>query len=125
NTRDQWWAGLWDFPRIDGSSIRRHLARPATASGGFSAVAEHVAAETRRTYELSCQPLQLVGHFAHAVTRYRIRLYCVTARPNRLQVRRLPGNWRWVDPVADPLPLTAAARRVYEQVLEVPLPRGA
>ncbi len=124
NSEDQWWSGLWDFPRVDGSVIERQLAANARSGGLVSQVAEHVAARVHRDHGLPCEPLQMVGHFSHSVTRYRIRLYCLTAQAEGVQLRRLAGKWRWIDLADGAVPLTSAARRVCETFLEIPIRRS-
>lgn len=85
NPQGAWWTGLWDFPRVDITTIaaqistgrgRRHdPPSPATMNEVF----EHIEAAAVSQLQLSTKVLQPLFALAHGVTRYRIKLDCVAA----------------------------------------------
>jgi A/G-specific adenine glycosylase len=99
-----WWAGLWDFPRlsidVDGESrISASLKRKLEAS-------------VREQTGLEIAVGQLITEMKHTVTRYRIRLLCLSAE---FQSGALPDEplFRWVTPVKlDGYPLSTTGRKL-------------
>jgi len=92
---DEWWSGLWDFPRLPGNAAR--------ARRGIAAAPLLAALECGRTMRL--------GTITHSVTHHRIELdvvTCAAGRPGRRAADR-----RWVTPrQLARLAMTAPARRV-------------
>lgn len=92
---DEWWSGLWDFPRLPGAAAR--------ARRGIAALPLLAAIGCGRTTRL--------GTITHSVTHHRITLdvvACPAARPGRRAAVH-----RWVTPrQLARLALTAPARRI-------------
>lgn len=118
------WAGLWDFARFSVSveegdqllSLPRHakVIQPGLFSADAAPLAVDMAQE--RTGLQMIDPF-LLRKMRHTVTRYRIRLLCVTAR----QVRGVPdraSGLRW-QPIErlNALPLSTTARAIADLVM--------
>jgi len=99
------WAGLWDFPRFDVSTL---------ASG--ESIEESLAAQFLSKYNLAIEVRSLMSSMKHGVTRYRITLHCFEAalspqsRPNRVGL-----EWRTRDELAT-LPLSSTGKRLWKQL---------
>ena len=125
NGQGEWWEGLWDFPRIEltapthTSSAETFSAserkRSAAGAGAESdRLAEQVTSRLSELFGLECRLGGRLKILTHGVTRFRIRVHCFQAQlcPGT-QIRRLPGNWRWVaDCAEEAVPMTSTAKRL-------------
>ncbi|MFM8290964.1 MAG: A/G-specific adenine glycosylase [Planctomycetia bacterium] len=92
---DEWWAGLWDFPRLPG--------RAARAARGLAACP--------RLGVLRCGPAERLGTVIHTVTHHRITLDVVRCAAGRAGVAA--ADRRWVTPrQLAALAMTSPARRI-------------
>ncbi len=91
----EWWAGLWDFPRVPGAAAgaRRAIATSDLLGG------------------LACGAPERLGAIAHTVTNHKIALDVVACTAAR--AGRATANRRWVAPrqLAD-LAMTSPGRRI-------------
>ena len=88
----EWWAGLWDFPRVAGRSARVIAASPTLGP-------------------LGCGPAAPLGTVAHTVTHHRITLAVVRCRARR--AGPAAANRRWVTPrQLAGLAMSSPARRI-------------
>jgi A/G-specific adenine glycosylase len=91
----EWWAGLWDFPRVPG--------RAARAVRGIAA--------SERLGALRCGPPERLGTVVHTVTHHRITLDVVRCTAGR--AGRAAADHRWVTPgQLAALAMTSPARRI-------------
>lgn len=91
----EWWAGLWDFPRVPGRATR--AARGIAACG--------------RLGGLRCGPPERLGTVVHTVTHHRITLDVVRCAAGRMAAAA--ADRRWVTPrQLAALALTSPARRI-------------
>ncbi len=88
----EWWAGLWDFPRVAGRSVQAIAASPTVGP-------------------LGCGSPEPLGTVAHTVTHHRITLAVVRCRVRR--AGPVAADRRWVTPrqLAN-LALPSPARRI-------------
>jgi A/G-specific adenine glycosylase len=109
--RGEWWAGLWDFPRI-------------AINNGATAEAERCPEPLRRQLRMelknstgvSASIGELLTELRHSVTRYRIRLLCFEATCGGGRLAR-GQELEWMRPSElVSLPLTAPARRLVRQL---------
>lgn len=106
NTADQWWTGLWDFPRVDitHATSFSHKVQPPTDL-------DWLASELHKQHGIDCTVDHLHRTFKHAVTRYRITLHSFTARISTRP--KLSQHLKWHSPPsAMKLPLTAPAKKI-------------
>ena len=94
----EWWAGLWDFPRLRGKA-----AQPGAMA----------AAKTLEPF--SCGPPRRLGRISHTVTNHKITLdvvECVAARAGRSEPDRI-----WVSPAKlAGLAMTSPGRRIARMI---------
>jgi A/G-specific adenine glycosylase len=99
------WAGLWDFPRFDVSTL-----------DADESIEESLAAQFLSKYDLAIEVLSLTSSMKHGVTKYRITLHCFQAtlssksRPDRVGL-----VWRTRDELAT-LPLSSTGKRLWKQL---------
>jgi len=97
----EWWAGLWDFPRLPG--------RAGRAVAGIAA--------SDRLGGLGCGPPERLGTVVHTVTHHRITLdvvRCAAGRPGPAAADR-----RWATPgQLAAVALTSPARRIVRLFLQ-------
>lgn len=137
-----WWTGLWDFPRVD---ITQHALPPLSAKPSVSAQSvvsdrlhQSVAQAAQTQLGLNVSDAKPLFHIAHSVTRYRIRLDCVTAEladsltlamgldmpatarhvPHENATSSVvPSEFRWSSLTElEQLPLTAPARKILQRL---------
>jgi adenine-specific DNA glycosylase len=112
NPPGSWWAGLWDFPRVDITELDllgegAHRGRAAVAK--LDALARsRIAQAARATLGLESEVGPVRFALRHTVTRYRIQLDCVDA-----VAPSTPSGWRSCT-LAEltQLPLSAPARKI-------------
>jgi len=102
---DERWAGLWDFPRFPVQSV---TYPESLTSGRLGRVAAEATERIREITGLTIRESRLVDEMTHSVTRYRIRLLCLTAE--------LMGNSRPTEQG------TEYAWRSLEELAEIPMP---
>ncbi len=110
NMDEGWWAGLWDFPRVDISKLGWAFdAKNPNQSQYFPVVDEAM----QQKLQLDCQAFQYLRTIKHGVTRYRITLVCFEAQlPAAFKLSR-EHKWRWVDTrLAANIPLTSTAEKL-------------
>ncbi len=118
NSEDQWWHGLWDFPRLDVSHLAafsrgRIAPQPRGASKkkatqkqpdsskplanfGFAPdELDWLAAELHSQHKINCTLTGYHSSWKHAVTRYRISLHAFTATTTASDPRKLPPSNAW------------------------------
>ncbi len=89
------WAGLWDFPRFAVSQTDLKQAEPELAE------------QVRRQVGLRVKFKDQLTTIKHGVTRYRITLHCVSAKPDVGERLKKPARWvAWNDLGAYPLSVT-------------------
>jgi len=91
----EWWAGLWDFPRVSGRANR--AARGIAACG--------------RLGDLQCGPPERLGTVVHTVTHHRITLDIVRCAAGRAGAAAADRRWVTRRQLAV-LALTSPARRI-------------
>ena len=103
----EWWDGLWDFPRLTGSSRR------------FAAAAQ----SSPLLAPLHVDEARKLGSFTHAVTHHRITLdvvACTAARAGRAARGRA-----WITPAAlATLAMTSPGRRIARLLAAAAIPSG-
>lgn len=119
NPAGRWWAGLWDFPRIDLTEMGWHQE--------FDRAEPHLMLQVGLVEQAMQQALGLELREAtseylktvkHGVTRYRIALHCFRAELG--PTTRLPPThaWQWVDLTIEPqVPLTSTAQKLRRWLL--------
>jgi A/G-specific adenine glycosylase len=113
NTADQWWTGLWDFPRVDITYAAKFRNKSLSVNSPSSDDLDWLASELHKQNGIDCTVDQHGCTFKHPVTRYRITLHTFTAsvlsRPSR------NPNLAWHrPPSALKLPLTAPAKKILK-----------
>jgi adenine-specific DNA glycosylase len=111
NSTDQWWAGLWDLPRVDVTNLASFQKKSVLRGDVAAADADWLAAQLNNQYGVECSIDQHHHTIKHAVTRYRITLHTfnanIVSRPKR------NPNLAWHRPAsALDLPLTAPAKKI-------------
>ena len=101
----EWWAGLWDFPRLPGGAAR--------AGRGIAACG--------RLGGLRCGPPEKLGTVVHTVTHHRITLDVVRCAAGRPGVAAADRRWLTPGQLAA-LAMTSPARRIARQFLLGPRP---
>lgn len=110
------WAGLWDFPRFpvarEGLPLKR--LTEGTVPSPLRVQAE------REVLRLTGQEVEITGRLddlRHGVTRYRIRLLCLTAEHRGGRVVRPAADLRWAAAAElHGLPMSTTARRLARSV---------
>lgn len=99
-TADEWWTGLWDFPRfkIEGVDDRR--------------IQDQLCRETGISAEIGERFVTI----KHGVTRYRITLHCWNANRTAGKIRRGSGYQWATETQLSELPLTTTARRMAKYI---------
>jgi len=107
---NEWWTGLWDFPRTEiNKEIFGELDKPLLASV-FRSVEESFLDRFGLSIQLDGSSLRTIKH---SVTRYRIQLRVCTARLLEPLQGESPG-FRWATRnELNALPLSASARKVF------------
>ena len=67
---DEWWAGLWDFPRFE-------VVKPINEEATFHEMAN----QAKLIFGLACRVESFLFSVKHSVTKYRITLTCFSAGP--------------------------------------------
>jgi len=108
---NEWWTGLWDFPRTEiNKEIFHELDKPLLASAS-RAVEESFLNRFGLSIQLDGSSLRIIKH---SVTRYRIQLRVCVARLLEPLQGKSPG-FRWVTRnELNALPLSASARKVFQ-----------
>jgi A/G-specific adenine glycosylase len=144
NTPDQWWQGLWDFPRLDltgAQPIRHKGVSPGRASGRKSLRAsesaqrwnvqnllgsrEWLEAQMSQQHGLSGSIVSYLGSLKHAVTRYRIELHAMRAeftQTTGVNASEAGMSWFEVSEIED-APLTAPARKLIKKLSQPESPQ--
>jgi adenine-specific DNA glycosylase len=95
----EWWAGLWDFPRVAGRAARADRGIAASAVLG----------------PLGCGRPEVLGTVVHTVTHHRITLDVVRCTGRR--AGRVGADARWVTPrQLAALAMSSPARRIARLV---------
>ena len=133
NSKDEWWHGLWDLPRIDvthsqvfqsAATLRRRDSSSSSSSSfsSSSSIAsltptdlDWLAAQFHAQHTLNCTIDSYQSSWKHAVTRYRIALHAFAATlAPRLRLQP-PLAWHSISAALD-LPLTAPAKRLLSSL---------
>ena len=105
---EEWWTGLWDFPRFDVS-----INRKGEPGDGLQS---ELQVRLRELTGISACIGGLLTELRHSVTRYRIRLLCYLAEHAGGRAFRHAGlQWAPVGRLED-MPLTMPARRVARRL---------
>ena len=99
NASDQWWAGLWDFPRVRLSATS--LGSIAERQRLPSAFTRQAAQALEEEFGISCRPTSHFHTLKHAVTNHRITLVCLHAESLKLpevlsDLKAESDAWRWI-----------------------------
>ncbi len=134
NQAGQWWEGLWDFPRT-----RTHCKLPEAKSGPAKgkldskkrqsdatkispAILKQLEQDIWQEFRLACSIGEWLYTVKHAVTKYRINLYCMSAELNGESANTFSRNdgWRWATKaeLLDKLPLTSTAQKLSRWLVE-------
>lgn len=119
NAANQWWQGLWDFPRLDVTGAFVNQRR--TARQQLLDQREWLGAEMARVHGLDGSITSYLNSLKHAVTRYRIELHAMETRlvrPGQSYASSppvAPLAWFAIDKTSD-LPLTAPARKLMKML---------
>lgn len=117
------WAGLWDFPRFEAPLASRLPPHPP----------RELPPPLRRACEVRLAELTGLGvsidaplmQIDHTVTRYRIRLLCLTARHRDGTIRGDERGWTWIPPSGlARLALPTSSRRFALWLQHLPGGRG-
>ncbi|MDZ4852017.1 MAG: A/G-specific adenine glycosylase [Pirellulaceae bacterium] len=108
---DEWWSGLWDFPRFEIAP---------TSDDGLRA--QEINSKARQLFGIICSAKSPLFTVKHSVTKYRITLTCYEAkRASRMTnaIKQLNADTsqtnRWVSLAElDAIPLSASGRRVVK-----------
>jgi A/G-specific adenine glycosylase len=101
----QWWEGLWEFPRLDLTTLSTSVKLPPKD--------EVVMATLSSEFGLEVEGLEFETAFTHAVTRYKIRANCYTAAPEKGWRSKPPFAWH---PTDDLPALSAPAKKLWKMV---------
>ena len=105
---DEWWSGLWDFPRVAGPAVR--------STNGIAA--------SPLLAGLGCGRPERLDTIAHSVTHHRITLDVVACAGTRAGGRAADRRWVAAAELAR-LAMTAPARRIARMVTQLPAARRA
>ncbi len=112
---DEWWTGLWDFPRFELSH-----------SKGSTTLLRDVETQAKHVYDIDCEIEASLFSVKHSVTKYRITLTCflasISSKPplpkKRIGSQLLGQSSRWVSlEELESIPLSASGRRVVKKLL--------
>lgn len=97
----EWWAGLWDFPRVQAAARKIHQA----------------IGESKTLQPLACTQPKALGTFTHTVTHHRITLAVVACTAARMG--KLSQNLAWVavDKLGE-LAMTSPGRRIAKMIAQ-------
>ncbi len=111
---DEWWAGLWDFPRFE-------VMEPIDDDAIFDEIAD----QAKLKFGLACRVESFLFSVKHSVTKYRITLKCFSARLARTKngSKKSIGD-KHFDPATHwvsseelaAMPLSASGRRVTKRL---------
>lgn len=110
---DEWWSGLWDFPRV-------RLKPQSNSSRKFPSANDLRLAQSqlREQFGLVGTPRPIGFQLKHAVTKYRITLDCLEIKDVAGRLRTI-GNCRWQSlGQIQELTLTASARRIVSRLTQ-------
>lgn len=100
------WAGMWDFLRFPVESVAFSQQLNPQRLADLRCELDIILSE----HGLSKRTLQLITEVRHSVTRYRIRLLCLTGVVSKKSIpNALTGNYRWVtrqELFSLPMPIT-------------------
>jgi A/G-specific adenine glycosylase len=113
NPADQWWTGLWDFPRVDVSHSTNFRNKTMAVSLLSSLDLEWLASQMHQQHGIDCNVGGHHGTFKHTVTRYRITLHTFNASIGKRSKRNSAHAWHPLPSALD-LPLTAPARKILK-----------
>ncbi len=111
NSADQWWTGLWDFPRVDVSHATTFCKMALSPSSLEKAELDWLSGQLLQEHEIDCTVDQHLCTFTHTVTRYRISLHTFTAKVNSRPKRARNFAWHRTASALN-LPLTAPAKKI-------------
>jgi A/G-specific adenine glycosylase len=120
NTQGEWWQGLWDFPRID--LIASGIKWLSNGEGNATCNASRrnwLVSETDNVHGVKVAIQGCVGSIQHAITRYRIHLFCFQAeldKPVNPTTTASKAVFRWFHPNSTELPLTSPAKKVLKLI---------
>lgn len=146
NEPGEWWAGLWDFPRVElpleaspttkretlrtqenpksdlpNRTTKKSTSKAETTRGQYGQIAKELKQNLKSKFELNCEPDGHLKTIRHAVTRYKISLHCFSAAtPSPIELHSLPGKWAWASLASHNLPLTATANRLLLWITDTP-----
>ncbi len=114
---DEWWTGLWDFPRFEISN-----------SNGTKTLMIEIESVAKQVFDIDCEIESSLFSVKHSVTKYRITLNCFRARVDQnsklmtkrsgIQLSGQPSRWVTLKEL-DSIPLSASGRRVVEKLTEM------
>ncbi len=120
NKPNEWWHGLWDFPRIEIplpllASMRTNDWTESTEGCVVSKDSEWMVAEFEREHGVEPTIRRYGGSLKHAVTRYRIVLHWMEAELKSTARAKAPLKWHSLDEVSQ-LPLSAPAKKLLHRL---------
>jgi A/G-specific adenine glycosylase len=120
NPPGQWWQGLWDFPRVDVTSLLAERAfQPANSD--TDEMRRLVAEAMQQKLGLDCEPTGYLTTLKHGVTRYRITVACYAARFSQTPLPQ-DQQWQWCNLNSNSQPpLTATAAKLQEWLVQTGL----
>ncbi len=113
NPKDQWWTGLWDFPRIDVTQVAGFQGNSNAPPSISTTDLDWLSKQLHQQYAIDCTVDAHVCTFKHAVTRYRITLHAFTARIGVRPGRSSVLAWHDLEAALE-LPLTAPAKKILK-----------
>jgi len=120
NPAGGWWAGLWDFPRVDVTEtaadgfFSSKSADPPSQDKQLACVDRAV----RERFQLACQTIDYLKTIKHGVTRYRIEVHCFRGSLPRTVKLADDQTWQWIElESAHQLPLTSTAEKLRRWLL--------
>ncbi len=115
NSATAWWAGLWDFPRVDITELGLAIDSQRLESEDQHAVVEQAMYERLK---LACSVHSYLQTIKHGVTRYRITLHCFQAKIAKRSKLPSDETWRWTNLQTDvDTPLTSTAKKLKTSLL--------
>lgn len=115
NQTDEWWQGLWDFPRLDATAVS-NKRRQST---------DWISEESLTKHSIDIRSVDTGSQFAikHSVTRFRISLHCIHVDIENGQsiTKNSVQPWRWLAiQQAEELPITSPARKIMARLKSIP-----
>ncbi len=111
------WAGMWDFIRfpIDSLTFKQKLS-PKKLATLNSEVHEKISDQWKQNIDLP----EVITEIRHSVTRYRIRLICLSAEAiGRVSKKNLADNFQWAElQELDELPMPVTGRQFANLLIE-------